>query len=78
MTYVILVPTTTKLQKIFVWYASYGSNMDMQRFLCYIKGGKVNIELISYLTKFQLILRNGKIFVASTAGCRNAEAMRRK
>ncbi|GFP87442.1 pentatricopeptide repeat-containing protein at3g57430 chloroplastic [Phtheirospermum japonicum] len=30
-----------KPPKVFVWYASYGSNMDMQRFLCYIEGGQV-------------------------------------
>jgi len=24
----------------YVWYASYGSNMNTDRFLCYIKGGK--------------------------------------
>ena len=24
-----------------VWYASYGSNMWTERFLCYIQGGKV-------------------------------------
>ncbi|KAI3454722.1 hypothetical protein Pfo_011385 [Paulownia fortunei] len=35
------VPAMVKLQKIFVWYASYGSNMNMQRFLCYIEGGQV-------------------------------------
>lgn len=26
--------------KQYVWYASYGSNINMDRFLCYIKGGK--------------------------------------
>ncbi|CAL9083864.1 unnamed protein product [Musa textilis] len=29
------------LSKVEVWYASYGSNMWMPRFLCYIEGGKV-------------------------------------
>ncbi|WP_240795381.1 hypothetical protein [Aquibacillus halophilus] len=24
----------------YVWYASYGSNLDRDRFLCYIRGGK--------------------------------------
>ncbi|MFC0470784.1 hypothetical protein ACFFHM_09840 [Halalkalibacter kiskunsagensis] len=24
----------------YVWYASYGSNLNMERFLCYIRGGK--------------------------------------
>src|SRR3954449_2685541 len=24
----------------YVWYASYGSNINTDRFLCYIKGGK--------------------------------------
>lgn len=24
----------------YVWYASYGSNLNRDRFLCYIKGGK--------------------------------------
>jgi hypothetical protein len=26
--------------KPYVWYASYGSNINVDRFLCYIKGGK--------------------------------------
>ena len=26
--------------KQYVWYASYGSNINVDRFLCYIKGGK--------------------------------------
>lgn len=26
--------------KQYVWYASYGSNINTQRFLCYIKGGR--------------------------------------
>lgn len=26
--------------KDYLWYASYGSNIAMERFLCYIKGGK--------------------------------------
>lgn len=31
----------SKLEKIkYVWYASYGSNLNRDRFLCYIKGGK--------------------------------------
>lgn len=30
------------LSKIEVWYASYGSNMWKERFLCYIEGGKVD------------------------------------
>jgi histone deacetylase 4/5 len=29
------------LSKVDVWYASYGSNMCLPRFLCYIRGGKV-------------------------------------
>ncbi|XP_065005481.1 histone deacetylase 5-like isoform X1 [Musa acuminata AAA Group] len=29
------------LSKVEVWYASFGSNMWMPRFLCYIEGGKV-------------------------------------
>ncbi|WP_209124547.1 hypothetical protein [Alkalihalobacillus sp. BA299] len=29
-----------KQQKSYVWYASYGSNLSKDRFLCYIKGGK--------------------------------------
>lgn len=30
-----------KLKKLeYVWYASYGSNLNRDRFLCYIKGGK--------------------------------------
>lgn len=28
--------------KHYVWYASYGSNINNDRFLCYIKGGKPN------------------------------------
>ncbi|TXC86044.1 hypothetical protein FS935_18515 [Metabacillus litoralis] len=28
--------------KQYVWYASYGSNINNDRFLCYIKGGKPN------------------------------------
>ncbi|WP_353626259.1 hypothetical protein [Bacillus sp. JCM 19041] len=24
----------------YVWYASYGSNMNLERFLCYIRGGR--------------------------------------
>jgi hypothetical protein len=27
-------------KKQYVWYASYGSNINIERFLCYIKGGK--------------------------------------
>ncbi|WP_404452156.1 hypothetical protein LG329_17655 [Virgibacillus necropolis] len=31
----------TRLEKKkYVWYASYGSNLNRDRFLCYIKGGK--------------------------------------
>ena len=26
----------------YVWYASYGSNMCIERFLCYIRGGAVD------------------------------------
>ncbi|MCR2823332.1 hypothetical protein [Lederbergia panacisoli] len=26
--------------KQYIWYASYGSNINIERFLCYIKGGK--------------------------------------
>ncbi len=30
-----------ELEKVnYVWYASYGSNLNRDRFLCYIKGGK--------------------------------------
>ena len=28
------------MNKNYVWYASYGSNINTDRFLCYIKGGK--------------------------------------
>ncbi|WP_180960135.1 hypothetical protein [Neobacillus cucumis] len=28
------------MNESFVWYASYGSNINTDRFLCYIKGGK--------------------------------------
>ena len=28
------------MQQNYVWYASYGSNVNQERFLCYIKGGK--------------------------------------
>ncbi|KAI9088396.1 hypothetical protein K1719_029845 [Acacia pycnantha] len=31
----------SELSNIFIWYASYGSNMWKSRFLCYIAGGKV-------------------------------------
>ncbi|MBM7602952.1 hypothetical protein JOC75_000922 [Metabacillus crassostreae] len=31
-----------KQTKQYVWYASYGSNINNDRFLCYIKGGKPN------------------------------------
>lgn len=34
-------PWRSVLSKIEVWYASYGSNMWKERFLCYIEGGKV-------------------------------------
>jgi len=27
-------------EKDYIWYASYGSNISMDRFLCYIQGGK--------------------------------------
>ncbi|TVU38086.1 hypothetical protein EJB05_11436 [Eragrostis curvula] len=30
------------LSRIYVWYASFGSNMWMPRFLCYIQGGKAD------------------------------------
>jgi len=26
-------------KKTYVWYAGYGSNLNKQRFMCYIKGG---------------------------------------
>lgn len=29
-----------KSNKEYIWYASYGSNISRDRFLCYIKGGK--------------------------------------
>ncbi|KAI5007834.1 hypothetical protein ZWY2020_008882 [Hordeum vulgare] len=35
------------LSKVYVWYASFGSNMWKPRFLCYIEGGKVNGMRIS-------------------------------
>jgi hypothetical protein len=25
----------------YIWYASYGSNMNLERFLCYIEGGSL-------------------------------------
>ncbi|QOY38703.2 hypothetical protein AWH56_020650 [Anaerobacillus isosaccharinicus] len=28
------------MKENYVWYASYGSNLSMERFLCYIRGGK--------------------------------------
>ncbi|MED6119857.1 Histone deacetylase 5 [Stylosanthes scabra] len=31
----------TKLSNIYIWYASYGSNMWNSRFLCYVAGGQV-------------------------------------
>ena len=34
-------PWRSVLSNIVVWYASYGSNMWKDRFLCYIEGGKV-------------------------------------
>ncbi|XP_072996159.1 histone deacetylase 5-like [Typha latifolia] len=34
-------PWRTLLSEIDIWYGSYGSNMWKARFLCYIKGGKV-------------------------------------
>ena len=33
------VPQTSFDSKSLVWYASYGSNLDCERFMCYIKGG---------------------------------------
>lgn len=30
------------LAKTYVWYASYGSNLLEERFMCYVKGGKVS------------------------------------
>ncbi|CAM0906635.1 unnamed protein product [Alopecurus aequalis] len=35
------------LSKVYVWYASFGSNMWKPRFLCYIEGGKVDGMSIS-------------------------------
>ncbi|KAJ3697970.1 hypothetical protein LUZ61_001675 [Rhynchospora tenuis] len=35
------IPWRSVLSKADVWYASYGSNMSLPRFLCYINGGKV-------------------------------------
>ena len=32
------------LSKVYVWYASFGSNMWKPRFLCYIEGGKVKLK----------------------------------
>lgn len=36
---------------LYVWYASYGSNMWEDRFLCYIRGGKVRLWHASGLTQ---------------------------
>jgi hypothetical protein len=30
------------LSKQYVWYASYGSNLLQERFMCYVQGGKVS------------------------------------
>ncbi|MBA0818029.1 hypothetical protein Gohar_028472, partial [Gossypium harknessii] len=30
----------SKLSKIDIWYAGFGSNMCKSRFLCYIEGGQ--------------------------------------
>ncbi|KAF8399592.1 hypothetical protein HHK36_015460 [Tetracentron sinense] len=35
------VPWRSDFSKIDIWYASYGSNMWKQRFLCYIEGGQM-------------------------------------
>lgn len=35
-------PWRSDFSKIEIWYASYGSNMWKERFLCYIEGGKVD------------------------------------
>lgn len=39
------VPWRSALSKVDIWYASYGSNMCLARFLCYIRGGKVKIHI---------------------------------
>lgn len=36
----MFVIDTRKMMDQYVWYASYGSNLSRDRFLCYIKGGK--------------------------------------
>lgn len=36
----VMVIDTRLTGKDYVWYASYGSNLNRDRFLCYIKGGK--------------------------------------
>jgi histone deacetylase 6 len=37
------------LSKVYVWYASFGSNMWTPRFLCYIEGGKVMLKTHRFL-----------------------------
>lgn len=35
----------SELSKVDVWYASFGSNMQKSRFMCYIEGGQVKFYL---------------------------------
>ncbi|XP_037476478.1 histone deacetylase 5-like [Triticum dicoccoides] len=45
--YDLLFTWRSALSKVYVWYASFGSNMWKPRFLCYIEGGKVDGMSIS-------------------------------
>lgn len=38
----IIVEEVKGMRETYVWYASYGSNMLKERFMCYIVGGQVN------------------------------------
>lgn len=45
----------SELSKVDVWYATFGSNMNMSRFSCYIEGGQVK-EIIISLVEFRVLV----------------------
>jgi len=51
----------------YIWYASYGSNISKDRFLCYIKGGKPNGSQKEYkgCTNKSLPIENEEIYIKS-------------
>lgn len=47
----------SELQKIWIWYATFGSNMYFPRLRCYIEGGQVYLFLFDELGKLSVELQ---------------------